>query len=565
MLETAASVEWTVVSNEVEALVLEHTWINQFDPRFNVMFKDDKSYPFVALTLQETYPRVFVTRSQRKKGVTYFGPYVNVGAMQHTLDTLLEALPMRSCSEATFRTAVREQRPCLLGHIDKCSAPCVGRISEEDHRDSAHKMARILNGDASDFIRNLTTDMEAAAAGENFEKAARYRDRLSAVKSVIQDNAMVLEPGATIDVIALYEAEFEAAGHAFFVRDGRILGARTWIIDKPHPVETEDVVRQLLQQMYQESSTVPPVLALSHMPADETHVRTWLEQIRGSSVKLTVPARGKKSALVDTARSNAQEAFERHRLKRAQDVNMRSQALRELATALDMESTPLRIESFDISHTGGTHQAASMVVFEDALPRKNHYRTFTVDQRDDTAAMYDVILRRFTRYLEESALPADQRDNARFAYPPQLVVVDGGAPQVAAATRALKELGITHVAVCGLAKRLEEVWVPGESFPRILPRGSEALFLLQRVRDEAHRFALRAHRHKRSKAALRSSLDEVPGVGPQRAQTLVKHFGSVAKIAEASVEEIATIPGIGSETARKIAAALAPDTDMREE
>ncbi len=567
MVTTASSVEWTVVRSEVEALVLEHTWIHEYDPRFNVVFKDDKSYPFLAVTMGEEYPRVLVTRDPRSKGTRYFGPYAKVWAIRETLDTLLTVLPMRSCSAGTFARAKRADRPCLLGYIDKCSAPCVGRVSEDEHRRTAEQVCAVLAGDAKAVMRDLTRSMEAAAGEERFEAAAKARDRLAALNAVLDRNAIVLAPGVDADVIGLVDDEYEASAHVFYVRDGRITGQRAWIIDKPEPLEPGDLVAHLVQEVYGGlvAPDVPAEVLVPAAPSDGAALRAWLAGIRGASVAVRVPSRGPKAELAETARANAVDTLARHRLKRATDLTARSAALRELQEALALPEAPLRIECYDVSHTGGTHQAASMVVFEDALPRKREYRHFSISgAADDTAAMEQVITRRFTRYLEDAAKPIDERESSRFAYPPQLVVVDGGEPQVAAAERALDALGVTGVSLCGLAKRMEEVWLPGQTFPAILPRGSEALYLLQRVRDEAHRFAIRHHRVKRSRAMTASQVDEIPGVGPTRARALLRHFGSLDKVREASVEQIALVPGIGGETARAIARALASEGGMLE-
>ena len=567
MVTTASSIEWTVVRSEVEALVLEHSWIQEFDPRFNVVFKDDKSYPFLAVTMGEEFPRVYVTRDARKKGTRYFGPYAKVWAIRETVDTLLGALPMRSCTAGTFARAQRSDRPCLLGYIDKCSAPCVGRVSAEEHRAVAEQVCAVLGGDAKGLVRDLTRQMDDASGAERFETAARLRDRLAALTAVLDRNTMVLAPGVDADVVGLEDDEYEAAAHVFHVRDGRITGQRAWVVDKPEPLTAAELVTRLVQEIYDApgAPSVASEILVPSAPADGPALAEWLGGLRGSAVSVKVPSRGPKAELAETSHANAVETLAHHRLKRASDLTARSAALTALQEALGLDEAPLRIECYDVSHTGGTNQAASMVVFEDALPRKREYRHFSIaGARDDTEAMAQVITRRFTRYLEESRLPLDQRESARFAYPPQLVVVDGGQPQVEAAHRALTELGISGVALCGLAKRLEEVWMPGSAFPVILPRGSEALYLLQRVRDEAHRFAIRQHRSKRSRAMTASRVDEIPGVGPARSRALLRHFGSLDKVREASVEQIALVPGIGRETAAAIAKAVSGKGGMLE-
>ncbi len=564
MVTTAASVDWTVVRNEVEALILEHTWIKQYDPRFNVVFKDDKSYPYLAVTLNEKFPRIQVMRGERKKGVRYFGPYARAWAIRDTVDTLLTALPMRSCAPGVFRKAERQGRPCLLGYIDKCSAPCVGRISEEDHRAVAERVCAVLGGDAKSLIRDLTSAMDVAADREDFEAAARARDRLHALRDILDRNAVVLSPGTNVDIFSLVDEDLEAAAHVFHVRDGRITGERGWVVDKPEPLDVPAMIAQLIQEAYAaaDAEEVPPEILVPASPDTADALRDWLRGIRGSGVSIRVPARGKKAELAGTGLQNAKQVLQQHRLKRASDLTTRSAALQELQDAIGMVDAPLRIESYDISHTGGTNQVGSMVVFEDGLPRKAEYRQFSIaDGTDDTAAMREVLTRRFTRYLEESKLPPEEREKARFAYPPQLVLVDGGLPQVNVARQALDDLGLVHIMVIGLAKRLEEVWVPADEFPVILPRGSEALFLLQRLRDEAHRFAISRHRGKRTKAMKASAIDDIPGVGPTRAKSLIRHFGSLAKVREAAVEQIALVPGIGMGTARAIHVALHPDRD----
>lgn len=564
MVTTATSVDWAVVRSEVEALVLEHSWIQEYDPRFNVVFRDDKSYPFLAVTLNDNYPRVWITRDARRKGTRYFGPYARVKAIRQTLDTLLTAIPMRSCSTAVFVAAQRSGRPCLLAHLEKCSAPCVGRVSPEEHRTLALEVCSVLSGDAKALVRRLTDSMEDASREERFEAAAKFRDRLNALTTVLELNAVVLGPGVCCDVVGLADDEYEAAAHVFSVRDGRIVGERAWIIDKPEPLLPKDLVSLLLQEAYT-GPAAPDVPSEILVPAaPDSAVREWLEGVRGAQVSIRVPTRGQKAELAETSGANAVEALARHRLRRASDLNARSEALRELQDALGLEEAPLRIECYDVSHTGGENQVASMVVFEDALPRSRQYRQFAIrSARDDTEAMREVITRRFTRYLEESRLPPEERENARFAYPPQLVVVDGGEPQVAAASTALSDLGV-GIPVCGLAKRLEEVWLPGKRFPIVLPRGSQALYLLQRVRDEAHRFAIGHHRARRSKAMTASALDQIPGIGATRSRALLRHFGSVERLRMASLEQIELVPGIGADTALSVYDALHPNDGMLE-
>ncbi len=563
MVTTASSVEWTVVRNEVEALILEHTWIKQYDPRFNVVFKDDKSYPFLAVTMNEKFPRMQIMRGDRKKDVRYFGPYAKAWAIRETVDTLLTVLPVRTCSPGVLSKAQRQGRPCLLGYIDKCAAPCVGRVSEQEHRELADKVCQVLAGDAKPLMRELTQTMERAAQREDFEVAARARDRLRALTSVLERNAMVLSQGVDVDIFSLIDDEWEAAAHVFYVRDGRITGERGWVVDKPEPLEVEQMVAVLLQEAYTTADSVPPEILVPAVPDESDTLREYLRGVRGGAVSIRVPARGKKAELAESGKRNAQQVLDQHRLKRASDLTTRSEALRALQEHLALGEAPLRIECYDISHTQGTNQVGSMVVFEDALPRKKEYRQFSIgDAVDDTAAMSEVLTRRFSRYLAEAELPPEERETARFAYPPQLVVVDGGPPQVAAARQAMDAVGVPHIPVVGLAKRLEEVWMSGEDYPAILPRGSEALYLLQRVRDEAHRFAIRHHRAKRGKAMKASALDDIDGVGPARAKALIRHFGSLPALKEASAEQIARVPGIGDATARAIHASLRGDSGM---
>ena len=613
MVTSAASVEWTVVGTEVEALALEYSWIKEFDPRFNVKYRDDKSYPYLAVTLADEFPRVQVMRGAKRPGTRYFGPYAHAWAIRETVDLLLRVFPVRTCSAGVFKRAHQQGRPCLLGYIDKCSAPCVGRISPEDHHALAEDFCAFMAGDTAKFTRRLAERMREAAAIQDYEQAARLRDDIGALERATEKNAVVLQDGTDADIFALVGDELEAAVQVFHVRDGRIRGQRGWIVEKVEDITDGELVEHLLQQVYgaeeaaltgngsrsrgepaaaTRAGVVPREVLVPVMPPDAPQVSAWLTGLRGSRVDVRVPQRGDKRELAETVRRNAEHALALHRTKRAGDLTTRSQALREIQEALGLPSAPLRIECYDISTTQGTHQMASMVVFEDGLARKSEYRTFAIrgpegeGARDDTAAMHEVITRRFRRYvadrvrtgdlemgagddddrlaLAEAAprrggeVPAEVEDRPqRFAYPPNLVVVDGGPPQVAAAARALTELGVDDVALCGLAKRLEEVWLPGEDYPVILQRSSEGLYLLQRVRDEAHRFAITAHRRRRTKGMTASALDDVPGLGPARSRALLKHFGSLKRLRAASVEEIASVPGMGQRTAAAVVAALA--------
>ncbi|GAB2956298.1 excinuclease ABC subunit UvrC [Streptomyces heilongjiangensis] len=582
MVTTAASVEWTVVSTEVEALQLEYSWIKEFDPRFNVKYRDDKSYPYLAVTMNEQYPRVQVMRGHKKKGVKYFGPYAHAWAIRDTVDLLLRVFPVRTCSAGVFKNAARTGRPCLLGYIGKCSAPCVERITAEDHRELAEEFSDFMAGRTGTYLRRLERQMTDAAEEMEYERAARLRDDIEALKKAMEKNAVVLADATDADLIAVAEDELEAAVQIFHVRGGRVRGQRGWVTDKVEAVTTGDLVEHALQQLYGEETgdSVPKEVLVPALPDPVEPVQEWLTGRRGSNVSLRVPQRGDKKALMETVQRNAQQSLVLHKTKRASDLTTRSRALEEIAEALDLDSAPLRIECYDISHLQGDDVVASMVVFEDGLARKSEYRRFQIKGRvgdtqvwhgegqDDVRSMHEVIARRFRRYLAEKektgewaegedTLTDDDGRPRRFAYPPQLVVVDGGQPQVAAARRALDELGIDDIAVCGLAKRLEEVWLPGEDDPVVLPRTSEGLYLLQRVRDEAHRFALTYQRTKRAKRLRASPLDDVPGLGDTRKQALLKHFGSLRKLRAATIDQICEVPGIGRKTAETIAAALA--------
>jgi excinuclease ABC subunit C len=617
MLRSAAGVDWTVVATEVEALQLEYSWIKEFDPRFNVRYRDDKSYPYLAVTMDEEYPRVMVMRGARRRGVRYFGPYSHAWAIRETVDTLLRVFPVRTCSAGVFKRAGQIGRPCLLGYIGKCSAPCVGRIDAPSHRHLAEEFCDFMAGQTGRFIRRLEGEMHRAADAEEYERAARLRDDIQALNRALEKQAVVLGGGTDCDVIALAEDQLEAAVQVFYVRGGRVRGQRGWVVDKVEDVTPGELVEQFLGQVYGEDpvaggngtpgdgaarrdpraqraerggqrravgdrqrpdAPVPREVLVPVLPPGAGALEEWLGGRRGGRVSLRVPQRGDKKALLDTVARNAGEALALHKTKRASDLTTRSRAMSEIADALGLDDAPLRIECYDVSNLQGTHVVASMVVFEDGLARKSEYRRFSirgVDGSDDVASIHEVISRRFRRYLEEREATGeldvlgDRAEDEpggvavtrrKFAYPPNLVVIDGGPAQVAAAARALAELGIDDVAVCGLAKRLEEVWLPGEDGPVIMPRTSEGLYLLQRVRDEAHRFAITYHRKKRSAALTTSELDTVPGLGPARKATLLRHFGSVRRIAGASVAEIACLPGIGPRIAETVAAALHPES-----
>ena len=652
MVTTACAVEWTVVGTEAESLALEYSWIKEFNPRFNVMYKDDKSYPYLAVTMSEAYPRAQVVRGARRAGTRYFGPFVQARSIRETLDQLLRVFPVRSCSSGVFARARASGRPCLLGYIDKCSAPCVGRIGEADHRALAEDLCSFLAGRTGPYLRELDERMRLAAADLDFERAARLRDDAAALRGVLERNAVVLPDATDADVFALVRDELTAAVQVFHVRGGRVRGQRGWVIDLVEDADDAELVERLLQQVYGDlvdpagtgapersgpttslgvggrapaapaprsgpagaparrgaaaatsvddvahtaTTAVPREVLVPALPADAPAVRAWLAGLRGGGVELRVPVRGDKAALMGTVRKNAEEALRLHKTRRAGDLTRRSAALEELAGVLDLPEAPLRIECYDISHTHGAHQVGSMVVFEDGAPRKSDYRRFTVRGRDgtgavdDTAAMREVLTRRFKRLLaeqgagpEQGAEPAGTDGGAagttggagaasgpidpgtgrprRFSYAPGLVVVDGGLPQVNAARAALDELGV-DVPLIGLAKRLEEVWVPGEEFPVVLARTSPALHLLQHLRDESHRFAITHHRARRSAAMTRSALDDVPGLGPARQAALLKEFGSVKRLRAATAERIASVRGIGPTLAATILAHLNPVPD----
>jgi excinuclease ABC subunit C len=580
MVTTAARVDWMVVGTEVEALQQEYTWIKEFDPRFNVRYRDDKSYPYLAVTLDEEYPRLQVMRGAKRKGVRYFGPYSHAWAIRETLDLLLRVFPARTCSAGVFKRSGQIGRPCLLGYIGKCSAPCVGRVGADEHRRIVEDFCDYMAGRTDEMERRLTRQMQEAAGALEFERAARLRDDLAALRRATEKQAVVFGDGTDADVVAFAEDPLEAAVQVFHVRGGRVRGQRGWVVEKTEELTTGDLVHHFCSQVYGAETgegDVPRELLVPALPPDAEALAEWLASHRGSRVQLRVPQRGDKKALMETVARNAAEALAQHKLKRAADLTTRSRALEEIADALGMDTAPLRVECYDVSQIQGTDVVASMVVFEDGLARKSEYRRFVVrGATDDLSALSEVIRRRFARYLEAATpaepAPADvlrldedpdrpgidpQTGKPRkFAYPPQLVVVDGGAPQVNAVAEVLAEMGITDIALCGLAKRLEEVWLPGEDFPVIMPRASEGLYLLQRVRDEAHRFAITFHRQRRSKRMTASALDSVPGLGETRRKALLRHFGSLKRLAAAEAAEIATVPGIGPRTAQAIVAAL---------
>lgn len=554
MVLTAASVEWTVVANDFEALQLEYTWIKEFDPPFNVQYKDDKSYPYLSITLGDDVPRVLVTRNRSIPNARYFGPYSRAWAIRDTVDVLLKAFPMRSCSEATYRRAQQTGRPCLLGDIGKCAAPCVGRVTLEDHKSIAVDFASFMGGNDTGFVSAITKRMKDASANLDYEAAARYRDQIGAMETALAKNVVVLDDDLDVDLFGIAHDELAAAVQQFIVRGGRIRGVRGWVVDKELDVELPDLVESVLQNAYEDSEP-PRDILVPALPDDTAALERWLGEIRGpgSRVELRVARRGDKAALAMTVAQNATNALILYKSRRSSDFTARSQALSDIQEALGMAEAPLRMECYDVSHLSGTNIVASMVVFEDGLPRKDEYRRFSIsDSTDDTESIFQVLSRRLAYLADPVAEPIDEDGKRKkFAYPPQLLIVDGGQPQVAAAQRALDNAGVTGIQLCGIAKRLEEIWLPDSDFPVILPRNSDALFLIQRIRDEAHRFAISYQRQKR-RNDIQSVLGEIPGLGPSRVKELLKHFGSVARLRQANADAVAEVRGIGPTLAATI-------------
>ncbi len=576
MVTTAASVDWVTVDTEVEALQLEYSWIKEYDPRFNVRYRDDKSYPYLAVTLDEEYPRITVMRGAKRKGVRYFGPYAHAWAIRESVDLLLRVFPARTCSAGVFKRHGQIGRPCLLGYIGKCSAPCVGRVDAAEHRRIVEDFCAFLSGQTTAYTKRVEREMKAAAGELDYERAARLRDDLRALERALEKNAVVLGDGTDADVIGLVDDELEAAVQVFHVRGGRIRGQRGFVVEKVEDVTPADLIEHLLQQLYgdQNPDAVPREVLVPELPPDLEATTAWLSELRGSHVDLRVPQRGDKKDLLETVTRNAEQSLALHKTRRGGDLTSRSLALEELQEALGLPEAPLRIECIDVSHLQGTDVVASLVVFEDGLARKSEYRRFAIrgaagdGVSDDTRSIAEVVTRRFKRLAEEQAMVGDDGlpgidpttgRPRKFAYPPNLLVVDGGQPQVESAQAALSEIGVTDVAVVGLAKRLEEVWVPGDPDPVILPRTSEGLYLLQRVRDEAHRFAITYQRQKRGKRMVESILDDVPGLGEARKKALLRQFTSLKRLRAASAEELATVPGIGPTLAAAVAEALAAD------
>jgi excinuclease ABC subunit C len=554
MVLSASSVEWTVVDSEFEALHLEFTWIQEFRPPFNVAYKDDKSYPYLAITLGDPIPRVLVTRNRNIPNARYFGPYARAWAIRDTVDVLLKAFPMRSCSDGVYARAKQTGRPCLLGDIGKCAAPCVGRVTPEEHKSIALDFAAFIGGDERRYTLRAEREMRRAADKQDYETAARYRDQINAMTTAMSKTAVVLAEDVDADVFGIADDELAAAVQQFIVRGGRIRGVRGWVVDKELDVELPDLVESVLQHAYQDDEVPPREVLVPVLPSSSEVLEQWLGGIRGGRVKLAVARRGEKAALMQTVENNAKQAFMLYKTRRSGDFTARTQALNDLQDALGMDEAPLRMECFDVSHLGGTNIVASMVVFEDGLPRKDQYRKFSVPEyADDTEAIYQVLSRRLA-YLEErdeDAEPDTRKNKPKFAYSPQLLIVDGGQPQVQAAARALADAGVQGIQLAGIAKRLEEIWLPDADFPVILPRNSEALFMIQRIRDEAHRFAIGFQRQKRKKD-INSVLAEIPGLGPARVKVLLKHFGSVTRLKAADAASIAEVKGVGPTLASAI-------------
>jgi excinuclease ABC subunit C len=571
MVATATSVEWIEVRNEVEALMLEYSLIKQHRPRFNVRLRDDKSYPFLAVTLDEQFPRALVMRGRKRKGTRYFGPYAHAYAIRDTLDLLLRSFPIRTCSPGKFNEHHRLGRPCLLFHIEKCSAPCVGEIDEAPYRQLVQELCDFLDGDTDEIVRRLEAEMAAAAKGLEYEKAARVRDRLLAVRRAIEKQQMVADRNEDLDVVGIADDELEAAVQVFFVRRGRVVGRKGFVLDKVEELTPGGLVDRILEELYGDEppAGVPKQVLVPVDPDDPATYEEWLSHLRGSRVQIRVPQRGDKRELHETVTRNAQEEFVRHRLRRAGDHNARSRALTELQDLLGLPEAPLRIECYDMAHLQGTDYVGSMVVLEDGLPNKREYRRFKVKDvpgNDDYAAMEEVLTRRLSAYLHERDQPLDDELGdtprgrpKRFAYPPQLLLVDGGKGQLAVAERVVRRLGLhDEIPIASLAKRFEEVFLPGASQPVEVPRGSDALFMLQRIRDEAHRFANTFHRELRGKRMTASSLDGIPGLGEARKKKLVQAMGGVNAVKKASLDDLRALSFLPDAVAEAVHARFHP-------
>ena len=564
MVSEAVRCDWTIVNGEVEALSLEYTWIKQFKPPFNVRFRDDKSYPYLALTINDKFPRLFITRQEKRKGIKYYGPYIQAWALRSTHDTLLKVFPVRSCTTGNFERAKASKRQCLLGDIGKCAAPCVGWVNEDEHKDLALKLDKFLSSGNTDLIAILEKEMAEASKNEEFERAARLRDQVNALNTSIEANDAALSETINADVISLYTEGLHTAASIFKIRAGSIRGSRSWILNQNEILEGEDELTPFLISIYSDEE-LPPELIINREA--DGNLAKFLSELRGGKVEIRTPQRGEKLELSQTVERNARYSLIQYLSKRANDAAVSGKALNQIQEALGLDSAPLRIECFDISNTSGTTVVASMVVFEDGQIKKSDYRRFIIETetaKDDTRAMHQVITRRMKRWISDQNVEIGEVAG-KFAYAPNLIVVDGGAPQVSAAERALLELGIADITVVGLAKRLEEIWLPGNPDPIILPRNSEGLYLLQRIRDEAHRFAITFHRSRRSKIMLESLLDEIDDLGPTRRAALLDRYGSVSAIKKASAEDIAQTPGIGERLAKSISehlSAAATSIDM---
>jgi excinuclease ABC subunit C len=560
MVTSAADVKWVIVDTEFEALQLEFMWIKQFDPPFNVRFKDDKSYPYLAVTLGEPYPRAMITRNRELKGVKYFGPYTQAWAVRETLDTLLKVYPVRSCSKGVYDRAQRSGRACLLGDIGKCAAPCVGRVTSDEHRDIARQFVEFMGGNDTKMVTELRKRMLEASENHQYELAASLRDDVAALEVVLAKSTVVFTDQTDADLFAIAHDDLAAAVSQFIVRGGRIRGVRGWVVDKELERDLGELVEYVLQNVYEspvgaEPIEVPKEILVPELPEDAKELARWLANLRGSKVDLRVPQRGDKAALAKTALTNAKHSLMLYKTRRTADFTARADALAAIQRALNLPEAPLRIECFDISHLSGTNVVASMVVFEDGLPKKDQYRHFGIEETtDDTDSIYQVLMRRL-KYLKEPEKPVAGEAPTRFAYRPNLLIVDGGQPQVNAAARALSDSGINDLAVVGIAKRLEELWLPNDPFPVILPRGADELFLVQRLRDEAHRFAISFQRKKRS-GSIASQLSEIPGLGEKRVNALLKRFGSPKRLKVATAEEIGDVAGIGPILAQQIVEAI---------
>lgn len=585
MVTSAVDVEWTVVNTEVEALQLEFTWIKEFDPPFNIQFKDDKSYPYLAVTLSDEAPRALVTRRRNISGARYFGPYPKVWAVHETLELLLTLFPLRTCKDSDYRRAMATGKPCFAGQIGRCFGPCSGKVTVDEHRGVANRFVSFMQSQDRRILSELTRQMKVAAESQDYEAAARRRDQLRAATAFFEKSAVVLRDNVDIDVFGVHHDELAAAVQLFIVRGGRIRGVRSWTIDKELDVPLAGLIESIVQNAYGNDILPPSEVIVPEAPEDNRAVEAWLSEIGGHKVRLRTAQRGEKSALLATAAQNARQTLMLYKTKRSADFTTRSRALEDIQEALGMTDAPLRIECYDVSHLQGTNVVASMVVFEDGLPRKDAYRRFTIPHtRDDTDSLHQVLSRRLAYLVQadevptvpDEMAPSELQDpaaesevagsehvvsqRAKFSYRPNLLVVDGGQPQVAAAARALMESGVRGVFLCGIAKRLEEIWIPDSEFPVILPRNSDALFMFQRVRDEAHRFAI-THQRQRRKRDIRSVLGEIPGLGPARVRDLLRHFGSVAKLREASADEITEVKGIGEATAVRVYAHLRAAVD----